>query len=212
MTTPVVPSAPAMPSRLKSGLVFALVGFVLGALLGFLANICVLPVAALFGAAAGWLAARWETPASSASARQNGLTAGLLAGVGGALGGMAGGLLAILITGSSVVEWMGQQLGASFTPSIFWASAVGTVGCFAVGSLAVAAVFGLLGGLAWYQMRGPGRQRESELVVGPFGLRGRGSTVLVWMGGLLALLICCMAGLLLVALLSLLSLPGTLGG
>ena len=199
--------APGMPGRLKSGLVFALVGFVVGLILGYLANVCTLPVSALLGAAAGWVAARWEVPATAAEARRVGLLAGLLAGVGAALGSVTGALLSAISSGPTVIEWMGEQMGALPPPSLFWGSVVVTVSCLAGLGLAAEVAFGLLGGLAWHERRSSGQVLDAQAEVRS-ELHGPGRTALLWMGGLLALLICCVAGMILISMLTLFGMEG----
>ncbi|MBC7224747.1 MAG: hypothetical protein H5T59_10825 [Anaerolineae bacterium] len=201
------PQAPGMPGRLKSGLLFALVGFVVGLAVGFLANVCMLPLSAALGAAAGYLAARWESAPSLIQARQGGLLAGLLAGVGSGLGTLAGGALAALWAGPSVLEWLGQQAGMPTETSLFWLSALCTVSCIGGLGLAAAAALGALGGATWYGWRGPGSQAAAEAPgQGPLSAPGR--SALVWMVGVLALLVCCVAGFLVVSWLALTGMAG----
>ncbi|MGQ9583957.1 MAG: hypothetical protein ACUVXG_00980 [Anaerolineae bacterium] len=191
-----------MPGRLKSGLIFALVSFVVGAAGGFLASVCMLPVAAILGAAAGWVGARWEAPPTRERARRDGLLAGLLAGVGGGLGTLSGGLLANLWASSWVLGFLEQQTGTPLSPSIFWASALLTTSCVAGTGAAAAAAFGALGGLAWYDRQGVG-------VEGVAVVPGGGRNALLWMAGLLALLVCCVAGFILVSWLALFGMGGS---
>jgi len=208
MVEQIAPQAPTMPGRLKSGLIFALVGFAVGFGVGFLANVCVLPLAAILGAAAGWLGARWETSPTRERARGAGLLAGLLAGVGAGLGTLSGGLLSALWAGSAALTWLGQQTGVPLDASVFWASALVTLSCVAIFGLGAATAFGVLGGLAWYERKGPGRAAlaEGEETA---GLGDWGRSALIWMVGLLVLLTCCVAGFI---LLSWLALSGTGGG
>ncbi|NLE77759.1 MAG: hypothetical protein GX605_13540 [Chloroflexi bacterium] len=177
-----------LPGRLKSGLLFAFVGFAANAVLGFLLNLCTAPLAALLGAAAGWLAARWEAAPTAANARQGGLTAGLLTGLGSALGSSTGGLLGALWAGASVVQTLGQQAGAPFSESTFWTTAVATVGCLGLSGGGLAALLGSLGGLAWFEGQHPAAAAGAPPAMG--GQRG----ALLWIGGLLALTACCAAG------------------
>jgi hypothetical protein len=188
-----------MPGRLKSGLLFALLGFLLGLGVGFLASICTVPVAALLGAAAGYLAARWEGAPTVAHARQAGSLAGLLAGVGHTLGALAGGALAALWAGQTVLTWLVQTRDLPWDPSLFWVSAAGTLSCVGGLGLVLAVGFGALGGATWYGWRGPGRQAAEVPGEGPLSAPGR--SAVVWMAGILGLLVCCVAGFILLSVL-----------
>ncbi|MGQ9457912.1 MAG: hypothetical protein ACUVS5_06470 [Anaerolineae bacterium] len=207
MAMEVPPAVSGMPGRLRSGLLFALAGFLVGLGVGFLATVCTVPVAALLGAAAGYLAARWEASPTVVQARQAGSLAGLLAGGSHTLGTLAGGALASLWASQTVLDWLVRSGGFAVDPSLFWASAAGTLCCTGGLGLALAAGFGALGGATWYGWRGPGRQAAEVPGAGPLSVPGR--SAVVWMAGILGLLVCCLAGFLLVAALVW---TGNLGG
>ncbi len=206
MAVEVPPAAPGMPGRLKSGLLFALVGFPVGLGVGFLANACTPPVAALLGAAAGYLAAQWEAAPTVARARRAGALAGLLTGVAHTLGSLAGGALAALWASQTVLEWLIQNRGFPADSSLFWLSTAATMSCIGGLGLLLGAGFGALGGAAWYGWRGPGREAAEVPGEGPLSVPGR--SAVLWMAGILALLVCCVAGFFLI---SWLVLTGTWG-
>ena len=198
---------PGLPGRYKSGGIFAVVGFLAGMAIGFLASICMVLLAAVLGGAAGWLGARWEVPETSEAARRVGVAAGLVAGIGALLGSSAGSLLSTLMSGPVVTEWLGTQLGEAFNGSIFWTSAVLTITCIGLATLAIASIFGLLGSLGWYEWRGRGSETPTEALETSDG-PDRQQQIIFWVGGLLAILVCCLVGFLLIALLTLSGLDG----
>ena len=198
---------PGLPGRYKSGGIFAVVGFLAGIAIGFLANICMVLLAAILGGAAGWLGARWETPETSEGARRVGIAAGLVAGIGALLGSAAGGLLSTLMSGPMVTEWLGTQLGDAFNGSIFWISAILTISCIGLVTLAMASIFGLLGSLAWYEWRGPGGEAPMDAIEAS-ATPDRRQQIIFWVGGLLAILVCCLVSFLLIGMLTLSGLDG----
>lgn len=192
MAVEVPPATPGMPGRLKSGLLFALVGFLVGLGVSFLATICTVPLAAVLGGAAGYLAARWESSPTVGQGRQAGSVAGFLTGVGSTLGTLAGGALAALWAGQTILEWLTQTQGLPGDSSLYWVSIAVTMSCVGGLVLLLAAGFGALGGATWYGWRGPGRETTEGPGEGPLSAPGR--SAVLWMAGILALLLCCVAG------------------
>jgi hypothetical protein len=198
---------PGLPGRYKSGGIFAVVGFLAGMAISFLASVCMVLLAAVLGGAAGWLGARWEVPQTSEAARRVGVAAGLVAGIGALLGSTAGSLLSTLVSGPMVTEWLGTQLGEAFNGSIFWTSAVLTITCIGLATLAISSVFGLLGSLGWYEWQGRGGEDPTEILEVSDG-PDRRQQIIFWGAGLLAILVCCLVGFLLIAMLTLSGLDG----
>jgi len=143
----------------KSGLILAVISFLLATGLTLLSPMCV-PCAALFlGLGAGFLAGVFDKPAEGGKAVKIGAISGVLGGIGAIVGQIVGTGINALIMGPGGAARFLSQLGMETGGQAgvaqgYWIGLFGGVICFGFLDIALMAGFGIIGALTWRGLLG----------------------------------------------------------
>ena len=141
----------------RSGVIFAAVMAVAAGILGFIFPWFVPCVALIVGAIAGFLGASFEQALTSGDATRRGAGAGAIAGIGAWAGHILGGVASAAIgpnSAAALIERFGPSTDVS-SPWAYYTAALGFGCCFGLVEIALMAGLGAVGGLIWFQARGP---------------------------------------------------------
>ncbi len=144
----------------RSALIFGVVGLLVAAGATLITPLCG-PCAVVFlGLGAGYLAGAFDKPQTGNATTRGGAIAGAIGGVGPLLGQSIGavinGMLVVPERAMELARAMGIPTsgGFEFQPGGYWTLLIGTGLCLSVLDVVLMALFGVVGGLIWWNMSG----------------------------------------------------------